>query len=329
MNSRVTGALDRFELYDEDGTRSVAVVVKQRFAWNDRGVVVRTDGATVEPVDVPWPDGQSPKIPSDLCLRKPSTDVVVSGHAVAPRPAPFFDVHVSVGPVAKSLRVFGLRSWHGSARTMKPSDALPTERVPLMWEHAFGGMDVSDPERAVVDHRNPYGTGLVCDPKTLEGAPVPQIEDPTDLIRSSRSRPKPAGVAACASHFEPRRSLAGTFDQRWQDVRMPLFPVDYDPRFQQVAVPELVTPAPLIGNERVRLLNLGHAGAIELQLPRLVFQVDAHTDRGVTHHRPMLDTVLLLPDDRQLDMVWRTALPLRRGPTRVREVFVFEKRVLQ
>lgn len=328
ISSRVTGALDRFELFDEDGSRSIAVVLKQRFAWNARGVVRRVDGAQVEPVDVPWPDAETPMIPADLCLRKPGTDVVVAGHAVAPQPVSSLDVHVRVGPVSRSLRVFGPRVWYDDGWTVKPSDPARFERAPLTWENAFGGMDTSDPERAVVDHRNPAGRGLVCDPESLEGQPVPQVEDPRDLIESAKSRPKPAGVAACPSHFEPRRSYAGTFDQRWQDTRSPLFPVDYDARFQQVAVPELVTPTPLIGREPVRLLNLGRPGAVELQLPRLAFQVDAYTDRGTTSHRPALDTIVFLPDEECFDMVWRTALPVRRPPQRVREVLVYEKRIV-
>ncbi|MCA9606948.1 MAG: DUF2169 domain-containing protein [Myxococcales bacterium] len=329
ISSRLSCALDRFEIFDRDGARAMAVVIKQRFIWNERGALERMSGAQIEPVDVPWPDGQSPMIPADRCLFKPSTDVVVSGHAVAPRPVESLDVHVSVGPVSKSLRVFGVRTWYRSAFGAKPSDPLPFDRLPLMWEHAYGGMDVSDPENAVSDDRNPYGSGLASDADSLEGQPVPRIEDPTDLIHSSRSRPKPAGIAACASHFEPRRSYAGTFDQRWLDTRSPLFPEDYDPRFEQVAVPELVTPSPLIGNEPVRLLNLGHPGAIELRLPRLVFQVDALADSGTTNRRPVLDTVLILPDDRHLDMVWRTSLPLRRGAARIRDVFVYEKKVLR
>lgn len=328
ISTRLECKIDRFELFDVDGTTSCAVVLKQRFEWNERGALRRVEGAKVEYVDVPWPDAESTMIPSDLCLRKPSTDVVVAGHAVSDRAVPAIDVHVAVGPVSRSLRVFGTRVWYAASLGMKPSEAVPFERLPLMWEHAFGGSDVSDPSNAISEDRNPCGHGLAANPKTLEGEPVPQIEDPTDPIQNAHSRPKPAGLAACPPHFEPRRTYAGTFDQRWQDERSPLFPLDFDERFHQVAVPELVTPEPLRGHEPVQLLNLGRPGAVRFELPRLVFEVEAHTDSGVTQSRPVLDTVVLLPDDRQVDLVYRTSVPVRRRSGRVRELRIYEKRVI-
>lgn len=329
LSTRLECAIDRFEMFDVDGSRSLAIVIKQRFQYGLRGAVDRVPGAQVEPVDVPWPDGQSAMYPSDLFLRKASTDVVVAGSAVAPGPVKSLDVMVRVGPVHKTLRVFGERVWYGGVTGMKPGDPAPFERLPLMWEHAYGGMDISDPDKAVQEPRNPVGRGVACHASTLDGQPVPRIEDPNHLIHRAGNKPPPAGIAALAPHFEPRRGFAGTFDQRWQDERMPLFPLDFDERFNQVAHPDLITPQPLIGGEPVQLLNLGAPVAADFALPRLVFQVDAYTSDGMTGHRPMLDTVVLMPDERRFDLVWRTALPLRYGPARIREIRIYEKRMLR
>lgn len=188
-------------------------------------------------------------------------------------------------------------------------------------------MDVEDPERVADEPRNPCGIGVTSDPAKLQHKPVPRIEDPRELIESARTRPPPAGVGALGPHFEPRRSRAGTFDQRWQDERMPLLPLDFDERFNQVAHHDLIAPE-LRGGEPIRLWNLGKPGPTEAVLPRIVYQVDARTDRGIEGYRPVLDTVILMPDEGALDLVHRIAIPNRRPPHRPRELRVYEKRVL-
>jgi hypothetical protein len=39
----------------------------------------------------------------------------------------------------------------------------------------------------------------------------------------------------------------------------------------------------------------------------------------------VLDTVVLLPDERSLDLAWRTAVPLRTGSAQIRELRIYEK----
>lgn len=327
ISASLEAALDRFELFDKDGSRQLAIVIKQRFVWDAHGRTHRAPGALVTPVDVPYPDAGTPMHPSDLFLRKPACDVVVAGTARAERPVTELDVRVEVGPLTKSLRVFGPRVWYRSLGMTRPTDPQPFDQLPLLWEHAYGGMDISDPEKLAEEPRNPLGRGVVSHVESLEGMPLPQIEDPRDLITGARSKPAPAGVSALTTAFAPRRTYAGTMDQRWEDERMPLVPEDFDERFNQVAHPELI--GDLKGGEPVRILNVGQPGVSQFKLPRLVFQVDARADRGeVTGYRPVLDTVVILPDEGCVDLTHRTAIPLRRGPAAVREVLIFEKRIV-
>ncbi|MGE0784915.1 MAG: DUF2169 domain-containing protein [Sandaracinaceae bacterium] len=327
ISTRLDAAIDIFDLYELDGSMSWALVIKQRFLWDDRGGIERTVSTKVNAVDVPWDDGISTKEPGDVYLRKPGVDVVVAGTAVARTPSTQIDVHVSVGDVEKSLVVFGPRVWYRGAAGIVPSPPAQLERLELMWEHAYGGLDDKDPEHALEEPRNPFGTGVAYDPASLDQLPVPQIEDPRDLIRSARTRPAPANVGALGPSFAPRRGYGGTRDQKWQDERMPLQPLDFDERFNLVAHPELVSRT-IRGGEQVRLLNIGQPGPTEFKLPRTVYQVDARTDAATLAFRPVLDTVVLLPDDRYVDMVHRIAIPIRRGAQRVREILVYEKRVI-
>ena len=328
VSAQCDATVDVFDLFTPTGAMALAVVVKQLFGFQRDGTLFRRRGAEIRPIDIPWPEAKSVMLPSDLFLFKPGADVVVAGTAVAPREGvKELDVGVRVGPVSKRLRVFGPRVWYEGALGMSLSPPQPFHRLPLMWEHAWGGLDTSNPKKLASEPRNPDGTGVASDPGALKHQPGPQIEDVDEPIRSSRTKPRPAGVAAIGPGYEPRLGYAGTYDQRWQDERMPLPPVDFDMRFNQVATPDLVVPGFLRGGEPVELVNIGAAGVVQFSLPRLAFDVTAATDSGSLTYRPVLDTVVLRPDEEQLELTYRSSVPLPRGVNRVRQVLVFEERV--
>ena len=312
-----------------DGWR-VLVVVKEVSQILASGALRPVRRAHVRLADEPWPSSDSRpgsiRYPHDLAPRKPSTDIIVVGDAIAPgdKPVRELDVRVEVGPVACSLRVFGPRSWYDAGSRVAPTDPLPFTRAPLRWENAFGGIDDSNPDAVLEEARNPLGRGLSRDGQALIGKPLPQVEDPTCPIESHRTRPPPAGVGAIGPSFEPRRSAAGTHDESWVRHRMPLPPMDFDDRFHQVAPPGLRADTPLEGGERVRLLGLHRDGPISLSLPRRAFTVEAPSDGGVESKRMMLDTILIEPNDMKLELTWRTTfawprLSARRATLHVRQ----------
>lgn len=330
LNTRTPATVRILPQLGREGAPCIVVVIKQRFTFSRTGQVLREPGAQVRLVDEPWePDAEqsSIRLPSDLCLRKPGTDVVVAGRAVAPgaRPVKELDVKVRVGPVSKRLKVFGTRVWYPGLVGLTLSAPQPFHALPLRWEYAYGGMDTSNPKRPAHEPRNPLGRGVAADPDTLKHQPGPQIEDPDDLISSPRSRPAPAGVGAIGPQFEPRLRYAGTYDDAWQKERMPLPPRDFDERHNQVAAPGLICPAHLRGGEPVELVGLCEEGPARFELPRMVFHVGSRTPRGSPEHRPELDTVLLQPDERAFELTWRATVPVPKRARELEAITVFEK----
>lgn len=330
---RVTRAtVDLLPHLDNDGVMATVVIIKQLYVIGlKQNQVFALTGATNRLTDEPWdedsPDG-SIKLPSDFCLRKPSTDVVVVASAVARDRAPSteLDVLVRVGPVERFLRVFGLRLWYRASLGMGLTPPQPFETVDLKWELAWGGSDHTE-DRWFSDNRNPVGRGFARDPKTLLHKPGPQVEDPRQLIHSTRTNPHPAGVGAIGRRWEPRIGYGGTYDERWQKTRMPLPPLDFDERFNQCATPELITPTYLRGGEQVDLHNVSAHGPIRFALPKQDFFVGAETKWGMVPQRVVLDTVLLdLHDDqRQLEMVWRAVVRMPNPPRDLRMIEVRDK----
>jgi hypothetical protein len=318
-----------------DGDMVLVVVMKQLFQVDRRDVVHRIDGAEVRFADVMWdedaPEKSSVKYPSDVCIRKPSTDVVVVGSAEAPYlpRVKQLDVLVRVGPVKKLLRVFGTRVWYRGVTTLALSPPEPFQTQPVRWEYAFGGYDDSDPTKPIEEPRNPVGRGLARDRSTLVDQPGPSVEDPTDLITNDKSRPAPAGVGALGRHWMPRRQYVGTIDDLWKKERMPLLPLDFDERYNQLATPELIAPAPLRGGEPAEIVNMSALGSLRFELPRIAFHVGAtFDDKTKKEYRSMLDTVVVMPTDRRLEMTWRTALLVPRPARKLRSIEVHEKTIL-
>ncbi|QSQ11621.1 DUF2169 family type VI secretion system accessory protein [Myxococcus landrumensis] len=330
LNTRTPATVQLLPQFGMDGAPCIVVVIKQRFSVVRVGHVRRESGARVRLVDELWePDAEESSIrrPADGGLRKPTTDVVVSGSAMAihREMVKELDVSVRVGPVSKRLKVFGTRVWYPGVIGLSLTPPQPFQEVPLRWEYAYGGMDTSNPQRLANEPRNPLGRGVAADSDTLKHKPGPQIEDPSDLITSSRSRPVPAGVGAIGPQFEPRLRFAGTYDDRWQKERMPLPPLDFDARFLNVAAPGLICPSYLSGGELVEVEGMSAQGQFGFELPKLAFGVVAVLPRGEVEHRPVMDTVLLEPNERAFELTWRSVVPVPKRAQELAAINVFEK----
>lgn len=313
-----------------DAEKLVAIV-KASFEWVDGQIEIapKFRDRGIRFVDIPWEQDKPESIafPADLCLRKPGTDVIVVAKAYAPggKPAPSFDVRVEVGPLKKSLTVFGRRLWveKGTALTAP----APIAEIEMRYDYAWGGRSDEPPGTPVEEPRNPIGIGVVRDASVLTHKAAPSIEDPGNLIRSIRTKPAPAGIGAISRNWEPRRRFSGTYDETWQNFKAPLLPDDFDDRFNLCASPGLTADPPLVGGETVRLLNLTPGGgAVSFALPKVALEIAFDVpNRERVAFRPHLDTVVLdlfEPSAKKpiaVEMVWRAFVP---APRRMRDAEV-------
>nr|WP_246356793.1 DUF2169 domain-containing protein [Pyxidicoccus fallax] len=253
------------------------------------------------------PGESSVRWESDLALYKPATDVVLLGHAYAPG-RPEAEVHVSlrVGPVHRVLAVFGDRHWRWGLGMSSPK---PFTKMPLTYERAFGGTDRSaaDPRHHEMEARNPVGRGFRARHTGQAAGDIllPNIEDPRNLLRSPRDRPEPAGLGFIARGWQPRAALAGTYDEAWRKDRAPLLPQDFDERHHNAAPQPLRASPHLVGNEPVELAHLSPRGTLRFGLPGTRPRVQVSIGRTRHELSVLLDTVVLLPDEDQVVLVWR------------------------
>lgn len=251
------------------------------------------------------PAASSLRYASDRPLHKPATDVLLVGSAYADRSGcRTVDVQLRVGPVAKTVRVFGDRHWLKSLGSTFPSDPARFERVPLVFERAFGGVDETTGDRVAA---NPAGVGFRGrhSRKPVERTALPNLEDPRAPIRSPTDRPTPAGFGFIAPHWEPRAQLSGTFDARWLERHAPLLPLDYDPRFQQAAPADQVCAPYLRGGEPVEVRNASPHGRLAFALPAPRITVELQIAGDAEALPVNLDTVVIDGDRERLFLTWR------------------------
>ncbi|MEO7034541.1 MAG: DUF2169 domain-containing protein [Polyangiaceae bacterium] len=322
----------------------MAFVVKATFRMNTRRSVA-TDAKKQWPVlttDVPY-EKKAPKsllrFESDLVAFKPRADIVLVGSAYAPRgqPAKSLDVEIRVGNTERVLRVVGDRMWSFPVRDQHaPICVGPNEFVemPLTFDRAFGGIDAHASLDPTLPRFRPWcaqnygGRGYIgaLSVDSIHKTPLPNIEDPSDPIRTIASHPVPIGCGFFPRNNEPRFSYAGTFDERWKAERAPELPEDFRFEYYNGAHPHLQVDGYLTGSEAVTLTNVSKSRPrFEFLLPgiRPVLTVSRHpwpsdtespnrsAPLAVEQVYPAFDTLVFIPDREIFFQVWRGIIKIR------------------
>ncbi|MBW2690371.1 MAG: DUF2169 domain-containing protein [Deltaproteobacteria bacterium] len=323
VENKTPFAFEPLFLADEEGRPLFVSIVKAtyhidegtRLSLAEEQIPVNTGGEY-------WgdPEKSSYKYEPETAFIKPATDIVLIGHAYAPKPGVTkVDVNLRVGPMQKVVRVVGDRYWAKSFGITSMTRPRPFERIPLIYERAFGGWDRtnSNPDKHTFEPRNPVGTGFRGKRgKFEEGIRLPNLEDPRHPLKGFRGRPPPAGFGFTSPHWRPRAGFAGTYDKAWMKQRMPLLPTDFDKRFFNAAPLDQVAPGFLKADVAVEVINASPSGRISFNLPGIRPPQCRVELRGRKDHQleTRLDTVIINMDENLLFLIWRTNLVLRSGP---------------
>jgi len=298
---------------DRHGREVFVAVAKMTFEVDEHGEVSLSDLPNpVRMRDVPVNDKPlaSIRYPSDRCDEKPGTDVVLVGTAHPAAGATEHDVSLRVeadGRVLRRLvRVYGPRVWYHKALRIVPGPPAPLSPTPLIYELAYGGRDAT----GALEQRNPVGSGFTLNRASLVGEPTPQLEDPDAPLTSSK--PAPAGFGAIKSSWKPRSDFQGTHDEQWCRMRMPVHPVDFDPRFNCCAAPGLWSAKPLLGDEPIEVVGALLTGSWMFRLPRYAPRFRSNIRGHIAECDTHLDTLLIDADERRVELTWRAAVPLPR-----------------
>lgn len=348
-----------------DGRPLLSVLARRTYRINQKG--------TLDPLGEPTPlvvdarvDEANPDLllaDTDLWPFKPFTDIIVLGHAYGEEPS--FRAAITVNERRTSLQISGERRAGLNATgdvEFSPPAPLTDGKVPLSLAYAYGGRDqVSEAELGnplepfrsefPVDPsamspflypRNPWGRGYVVrrTKEAINGALLPQIEDPHDALTPARlvaerpalwpTMPLPAGCGwlpyaafvrlAClrlVPHAERPAKPIPEVVNGWlpQDIFDHATPTAADTfRLAQGAWPAL-RHGPLGGGDTIVLERL-HRRFVKLVLTlpskRPDLRIDGRQGK-LTATKPVLHTVLIEPDEDRVTLVWRgSELALRQ-----------------
>ena len=209
---------------------------------------------------------------------------------------------------------------------IKMSAPEPFERMPLVYERAYGGWDRSGSEAEHrLDGRNPVGTGFAVREEKCAGSWLPNIEYPDQPIRAWKDRPSPAGFNVIDCAWSPRRELAGTYDEHWRRTRFPSWADDFDSRYHNCAPHDQQSQGYLVGGEHVDITNMSEHGTLSFQIPevRLAFRTRFGHER--IDHQGQLCTVIVEPNVPRVILAWQTSIICNRREDQLDETLVVEK----
>lgn len=302
---------------DENGRDLLIIMAKVTYAYDVQGRLVMADeAAPIIPEGEYWaaPENSSLKYAPEGTFAKQATDIALIGHACSPaaQPTRQLDVGLQVGNLSKIAKVFGDRYWVKSAGMFgcrwTQTQAAPFSKMPLLYELAFGGEDLTpaDSKHHIHEARNPVGIGMIADESELSKVRLPNIEAPDQLIQSVTDRPEPMGFGFIASNWQPRMANGGTYDEAWQKTRLPQLPDDFNRRFFNAASPGLIADGYLLGNEAITLHNLNPHGQISFYLPghkpAIDFAFARETAQPLTVN---LDSLIINSDQQTIELLWR------------------------
>jgi hypothetical protein len=297
--------------------------------------------------DVFWdtPMNSSVRLESDLVPYKLETDLVIiaNAHAPAARPTHQFTAGVEVGWRRQLLLVTGKRhaSFTGEQSTPVFTEPELFTEAALRFEGAYGGTDVFSDLGTVMPYPpNPRGRGFVVANRkpAVDGLALPNIEDPQNPLTPQRlcvgeyarwnEQPAPVTLGWVPKNWHPRCLLAGVMpadratEQELRAAYAKLVPKeqrkayvdnglrDMDFAFFNGAPPGLRFPfGALNPGAPVGTRNLVPEGALDFCLPADSPRIGIDIGRGLQWPQTVLHTVQIRLVERELDMVWRTALP--------------------
>lgn len=341
---------DKFEIVNgiDDERRTIfSLLLKRTYDIQERGVLVRSEETLpLRKIDEYYeggdPEWATVKFESELVPYKPFSDVIVIGKAYANQgePTQQMDVAVSVGARKKTIRVYGDRECrYNPGKPPTFTDPIPFKEMEVRYERAFGGKDeVSDPQTPLAYPRNDMGAGLILKniQNRVEGLPLPNLEDPTDLLTSERiiledpyqwnSLPFPQGFGWVQRSWYPRSSFIGSMppyldaDEIMREESLNLVPKrqvalsrqfklpSYYPYFNNGASTGLIFKS-LTGLEPIKLFGLTPSSVLEFDLPGDTPRLMLDIGLGENELNPFLHTVCIRPDDMRVDLIWRGAHP--------------------
>ncbi|AGP35554.1 hypothetical protein SCE1572_14050 [Sorangium cellulosum So0157-2] len=237
---------------------------------------------------------------SEVAPYLPSVGVVLTGHACAPGGQPVAAMIARLAIYRGEARLLDKRiKIVGDRAPVPPWRSQPFQRMPLVYERAFGGPGVPD---------NPVGVGAAS-----SAAPaLPNLLDPVQPTR-------PAGMGPISPRWPARQRLLGGAEPRGGEPQQAGPAAGFDWRYFHAAPPDQQLPF-LHGDEWLVLDGLHpELPRVQTQLPAARALARRYPAGGGGQGQPVdlaADTLVIDVDRQICSIVWRGSFALERAEER-------------
>lgn len=251
----------------------------------------------------------------DMSPPKPVFDVIVAGYVTAPddHHKAYIDASIRIGTQRARMRAFVPRYWCIGWLGYYVKPIVPAaHRVPITY--------------AVADS----AAGFPLDPPGasdgLVAAWLPWIESQDATSRRGKHSKAPAGFGYWPDSAAHRQRYTGTCDAAWEKKTAPNLPKDFNPRFYNIAHPDLQLSKAPAGGTSIELTHLAKRAVIECRFPTLSLSVQASTAGGQALAAALLqaDTLIIEPEFDRMSVVWRILLPAGTQESTLRSLCLFK-----
>jgi len=295
---------------------SLTYIVKATFDLKPGKQVIPSEEQLPPTSDEYYPDDEEQKgsvrYESDFAFLKPFADVMLVGSCFTPRGKPLLacPVKLGVGNAEKTLEVFGNRYWKNTIINPETTEPVAFTQMDLRYERSFGGQDYE---------LNPIGRGYCEADVTIADnvLPVPNIQDPEDLVISPYQQKNPAGFGPLNRTWAFRQEKMGSYGGDYLKTRWPWFPDDFDWSHLNAAPQNQQIKGYLKGDEKLYFENLHpKISQYHTQLPGIRVRCFIRRFNPVKRKKEFeeidlnLDTLWIDMEAEKLVLVWRGWSPV-------------------
>lgn len=298
---------------------------KDRFA---AAVIVRVTydikaGKAIPTNQQTWPLSVEPReteygpIESDLIYRKGGVDILILGKAIASEGKALKQMEVSVhlkNQIHNKMLVFGDRYWKKNLFGISISEPEPFTEIPLSLYNAFGGKAEWD-ELEIPYGNNPYGKGYYWKKNDAIGKPLPNIEDPNNLIQKWNDRPDPVGIVNC-----PMNGLRMTGNVEHENGKIK----SINPKFYNTAFPKMIADKVKPGDQ-IEIHGLSKNGIYTFIIPEHHLLINLKLGDQLIERELEIDQICIFTEEYQAFITYRFPFRYVFSPMQKRECAILEK----
>ncbi|MBS1588553.1 MAG: DUF2169 domain-containing protein [Bacteroidetes bacterium] len=266
----------------------------------------------------PW-EGLYGPMESDYVFQRGGIDVMVFGNAVAPNNIPIQRMLVKVaiaGKLSKEIMVIGNRKWKQMVTGLSITNPEPFTEMPIGLANAYGGWAVWDELRFPYSN-NPHGKGFIWEKEFADGVPLPNVENPQQLITEWNQKPHPETLGSMPM-CEKKVNHSATINYEKKELG------SLSNTFFNASLPDMIVKE-LLPGEEIIVEGMTSKGNFKMVVPDHSFSADIFLGTQTNVRKMQIDQIGVEPNIGRAFITYRYPFNYKVIPGKQRTITLYEK----